>query len=274
MFLFTYCIIFRGVLSLPKGITCKKISTPSKEISLIQGTKKTIYFCSYCQNIFDSQSALSSHIKNCEKVKTKHICKYCDKNFASATSLRKHLETHETTPEHYCPKCGKIFTNDDSKQVHLDTCHTAHFDYTSGGQFQCKFCSVKYSTRKNIIRHIGSHGIVTPSLCDICGKSFGDKKKLDLHQITHQNEKPFNCDVCSKSFKMKKTLNAHKKIHLEDFRIFVCDQCGRSFRQKFSFECHKKMHSGDFEFQCYICEKKFVTKTAGAAHLKRHKIVD
>ena len=73
----------------------------------------------------------------------------------------------------------------------------------------CNICG-KLVNRKNILRHLDSHG-PKKFRCDICDKRFATKDYLLQHERTHQKPQDIQCHLCSSEFTEKSSL---KTSHL------------------------------------------------------------
>jgi uncharacterized Zn-finger protein len=56
--------------------------------------------------------------------------------------------------------------------------------------------------------------VTRPFSCSLCSLSFTSKQFLQRHMTSHSDIREFSCQICSKTYKYKKGLNRHiKKSH-------------------------------------------------------------
>lgn len=113
--------------------------------------------CLVCNEKFESEAQLNSHIKEHKKTMKTELtidCQYCEKSHCNYSSLIRHLNTHEENKTLKCTECDKKFA--------------------PGSQ--------------ELIDHLNMHKGFAPNVCDVCGKSFMRRNRLLTHQKTHQME--------------------------------------------------------------------------------------
>ncbi|CRK91794.1 CLUMA_CG005425, isoform A [Clunio marinus] len=116
----------------------------------------------------------------------------------------------------------------------------------------------------NETRSSKSHSIV----CDICGKSFKMKNIKRHKRMFHKNLKPHQCDKCGNTFDSKIKARRHVVTHiLKECRIrdFQCDICERKFLCKYSLDSHKMRHTASPE-SCSFCGKNYPNRIARRTH--------
>ncbi|XP_066978313.1 uncharacterized protein [Macrobrachium rosenbergii] len=141
-------------------------------------------------------------------------------------------------------------------------------------------------------------------VCHTCGRTFGKKSCLSMHSHIHRGNRPFSCPMCSLTFLCEKSLNVHlyqhKKLSSPDtgkevFRIRnvnpkkviakssppVNDASptdslvgGDGERKKPIRECRlagpRLQDSDEILLACLYCNKRCLTKSALANHIKTH----
>lgn len=50
---------------------------------------------------------------------------------------------------------------------------------------------------------------------------------------------------------------------------YCCEICNKPFPIKSNYDNHMRTHSGDKQFECYLCQTKFVTKSVLQRHIMR-----
>ena len=86
----------------------------------------------------------------------------------------------------------------------------------------CKICG-KLVTKKNILRHVQSHGDKNFT-CNICDKQFSTRDYLNQHTKTHWQPEELKCSLCSSSFFSRSSLRKHR-IRVHERKRFQCPYC-------------------------------------------------
>lgn len=243
-------------------LDCKRcfVSRLSLKVHRCPGSKATteraVISCFMCEQVFDTELKLQSHLKvhsdastylskpsvrksrllqkqGCRKVKAVNpevdqneasekkvfICEICGALFRSSSSMKTHRFLHGER-KFECEICKKRFHRKDVLQEHL----TVHQE----PNFPCQICGKKYKTKKSLYVHTLIHKGSKRFACGECGKEFFQKGNLFKHVQTHTTERLFACSYCSKSFTSKEYFNIHELTHTQG-KIFSCDTCKKSF---------------------------------------------
>ena len=89
----------------------------------------------------------------------------------------------------------------------------------------CTVCEVKYTDRKQYLRHMRSHRtIVKNASCDQCGQTFSQPAHLRKHMKIHEiGGEKMKCETCMRTFFDEEEMGSHVCKH------HACDICGVKF---------------------------------------------
>ncbi|CAG9336264.1 unnamed protein product [Blepharisma stoltei] len=83
--------------------------------------------------------------------------------------------------------------------------------------FKCSYqsCTLTYTTKYNLDRHINVSHKNLRFLCITCGEKLCSAQSLKDHSYCHTGEKPYLCKFpgCSKKYRQASQLSVHKKQH-------------------------------------------------------------
>ncbi|XP_062861802.1 zinc finger protein Helios [Trichomycterus rosablanca] len=77
--------------------------------------------------------------------------------------------------------------------------------------FQCNQCSVTFTQKGNLLRHIKLHTGEKPFKCPFCNYACRRRDALSGHLRTHSVGKPHKCNYCGRSYKQRTSLEEHKE---------------------------------------------------------------
>ncbi|XP_030748891.1 uncharacterized protein LOC115876951 [Sitophilus oryzae] len=176
-----------------------------------------------------------------------------------------------------------------------NTPKSSHFvpKSSSVDAFNCKFCPMKFSHKRDLSEHITTHiedSKESPFQCDECNKKFVTALQLGRHMQVHF--KPVQCKYCSKRYANLKELKKHLTAHFflkkqnEEYltelptvaenkqqtqkKVFSCDFCSRQFTRHSNLQRHTEIHSGDGAFKCTVCSCSYQYGSS----LTRHMLSD
>ncbi|CAG9577600.1 unnamed protein product [Danaus chrysippus] len=154
--------------------------------------------CELCPSVYSSPYTLNQHMKTHSQVPETYYCETCDASFTSRKGLMAHrrntIKHQQTLFE--CPICGRVCPNQRSLASHIQAVHSASKEYV------CSLCSASYTSRKSLVRHLGTHRNSTGgtlAVCHLCGNCFKGNNKLNRHLR----------DVCEKA-KIEETTNNYE----------------------------------------------------------------
>jgi len=178
------------------------------------------------------------------------------------------------------PVCSKCIVNSIGAKSQKSTNRKQHVERLSAERktkdqlanpvkkiYQCKLCTVQFSTNSHLKRHAVTHTKEYQFTCDVCNKRFSQLPSLKRHTAIHNGEKPYVCEVCSKSFTQLGNLKRHSVTHTGE-RPFMCEVCNKRFSLSSHLKEHFVMHTGEKPYICEICSKRFSHLTT----LRRHSI--
>lgn len=193
---------------------------------------------------------------------------------------------------HDCVFCNKTSIRSNRVDDHIR-------NHTGERPFECKVCSIAYSSKENLSEHItrthlkdGARGkrrnwleqisksgmvhlklelVSYPRIfeCDICGIRFPEKWQLERHRRIHTGEKNFKCEICPKRFRDKSTLKVHTRSHTGE-KPYHCQSCPKAFVSRSGLSHHASTHSGKKPFKCTSCSRSFARKTRLTRHMQIH----
>ncbi|XP_038624032.1 ras-responsive element-binding protein 1-like [Tachyglossus aculeatus] len=203
------------------GVTSKKTQT----------TRKVLYPCRFCDQVFTFSGVLRAHIRSHLGI-SPYQCNICDYIAADKAALIRHLRTHSGERPYICKICHYPFTIKANCERHLRKKHLKvtrkdiekNIEYISSNASEMlnSFCSLD-------------------TVCRLCGEDLKHYRALRIHMRNHsggcqKGHKPFKCKECSTAFSAKHSCVHHiLKQHLyvpeyeiENYIMTVDHREGRS----------------------------------------------
>ncbi|XP_078544187.1 ras-responsive element-binding protein 1 isoform X2 [Lissotriton helveticus] len=178
-------------------------------------TKKVLYPCRFCDQIFNFSGVLRAHMRSHLGI-SPYQCNICDYIAADKAALIRHLRTHSGERPYICKICHYPFTVKANCERHLRKKHLK-------------------VTRKDIeknIEYVTSNttdlvdAMCSPdTVCKYCGDDLKHYRALRIHLRTHsglQKKKPFECKECGTAFSAKRNCIHHilkQHLHIQEREI-------------------------------------------------------
>jgi DNA-directed RNA polymerase subunit RPC12/RpoP len=130
--------------------------------------------CYVCHKTFGYLKSLNDH----KKTHDRQQCKVCNKQVLTK-SFEKHMETHESEDKERKFKCSNVqmlkFLSNKNLKAHLEQ---------HNKRIECDLCSIMFSNKDYIVRHLGFHIHSGQYRCTMCKKMFDQKEVLRFHSRT------------------------------------------------------------------------------------------
>ncbi|KAH9519348.1 hypothetical protein Btru_075308 [Bulinus truncatus] len=220
-------------------------------------SKKGLFRCSSCPEIFTSRSDFNKHI-----MVHKTVCHFCNVDFKLTSLLDVHYNTEHLDQLIKCQQCGKRLPTERKLKL-----HEKHHRFNI--RRPCPKCGAMVV---GLGEHMRRHHTELDSefLCSICPKKFKHQCDLQRHLSWHasiNNGEKFACPKCPKTFSSRHCLLVHVKVHLK-CKLHQCPVCRKQFRAKFNLKTHMRLHSVHKLFHCDICNQGFNFKVSLKNHQK------
>ncbi|ODM97986.1 putative zinc finger protein [Orchesella cincta] len=207
------------------------------------GHDEFVFNCSYenCSVTFYLESSLRAHVVRSHEQTIK--CEACDKPFPSKGSLEQHIRiVHKCEKLFSCEQCQEKFSYKHTLEIHMMNSHNMP-------KLRCDVCQKEYVQAEPLKQHMfREHGIgdIEYHHCKLCDKKFTSRKNLHRHMQYHTAGFNHTCHVCG--LRLKKNLTKASHVKTCDGRgemsclPYICEHCGAAFNQRGSLNIHKKKH--------------------------------
>lgn len=232
-------------------------------------------------------------------INSKFVCFYCSEKFSDPDDLREHTSAHKLTTKEVTQALIKLKTRDPVKvdisfigcklcdeqipdfiylKTHLYDKHGTKVNLDTNdeclpfkiyvNEYECTFCTQKYTTFKPLNEHINMH--FNNYVCKECGAGFITPDRLYSHKAIHEDAK-LKCERCPKVFRHVKALKKHVRDVHNKAEINRCPYCPETFKKYRDKKAHLiNVHGFAFdEFKCDLCPKIFTLKGKLEVHLKQ-----
>ena len=102
--------------------------------------------CQDCERTFNSQPALSYHIKSTHEG-IKYACNQCDHQATQQGHLKYHIQSKHEGVKYACNQCDYQATQQSNLTTHIQSKH-------EGVKYACNQCDYQATTQKGLTRHI------------------------------------------------------------------------------------------------------------------------
>ncbi|KAJ3598071.1 hypothetical protein NHX12_001585 [Muraenolepis orangiensis] len=215
------------------------------------------YCCSVCALQLPSNVKLQDHM-NLHTGHRPHCCAECGKRFCQLKNYRVHLKTHAVAKNklNHCRICRKGFKSELSLMLHLKS---THFEMEF---YECDFCKLVFTDRKECEKHIELHKSQTLLSCVTCGHRFSNQRSLKRH--LSRKCRNYICTDCNQSFTMKNALLKHSFSHI-GLLPYTCLLCSCHFRLARLYRQHKCEPQ---RIHCVACLRVFPSQQDFQKHIK------
>ena len=193
------------------------------------------FVCQNCCEVFATKERLEQHMQD-------HLkdlrCELCDKEFSTASACKVHVKrVHFADVE--CGKSDKNFTSQAGPKA---------LDEGQKSMLVCDACGKSYTSLPKLRNHImyDHQHEQKPHQCGVCSKRFTSRRDLVRHLERHSAEPKHSCQECHKKFFTRNDMRRHFKVVHEKYHAGSCEICGRKFQSVGGKEWtqHMNTHAG------------------------------
>ena len=207
----------------------------------------------------------------------KYNCEQCNAILYSYSLYKEHIDLHEiktdnntednsvndgyVDEQHNAMEDNNDLTDNLESEEILDDPFLESSSGTRSQSFQCKVCSVSFSSQESF----SEHGCPASEAlqCGVCGKVLPDKKGFDYHMTNHRRmlkrrrEKSLplvtQCPDCNVGIPSNSTLERHRIFNHDVVK--KCQECEAAFDTADELRFHERSHSyNKYVKQKYSCE--------------------
>ncbi|XP_054268569.1 uncharacterized protein LOC128990275 isoform X2 [Macrosteles quadrilineatus] len=185
----------------------------------------------------------------------------CNKCLGTTWKFPVHKDSHLCNA---CPICHQSFTSPVSLKKHLVL-------HRKDGTKYCTECRAAFVSKEALNRHLTLH--TSHVLCDKC-QLFVQRELFEIHKDVHSSDlsEQFPCSVCKKVFGSGEDLNKHEtKVCSKLVARFNCFTCDKKFLSKTALMYHTKAHENSpVKLKCRFCPKIFIEEMEQIWHERIH----
>lgn len=217
-------------------------------------------------------------------------CRFCGKRFSSYHHWRLHRKRHKASESvEKCEKCHKLFGRKEQFTKHLcvprkhnecEICDeqfgnaillTRHRTIHKGPTFKCCKCSILFTRKCNLDRHMNRRHLVKSYYnCLLCPKSFSGKRAHTTHLLSHFKSAK-SCAVCKATFSSPAEYDKHIEEKHKIDNLYTCQICSYEFMTLVNYKVHLLAHSASAPYKCLLCCTRFRDEDHLLSHQKKHK---
>ncbi len=211
-----------------------------------------VHQCDRCGEVFDRQSALQTHKKNCteDDDELDRSCPYCGSKYDTPEKLTSHIRNCNSNPTHGSKDASGT---SDSAQAHQNA------------QCACENCGTIFDSQTAFTQHKANCGSKTKQsstnttqyACIYCEEQFEQRRKLQEHERSCRsdteysdatNTPQYSCTNCDEQFEKKAELKKHENS---------CED-----------ETDSDNSTNGSQYSCVYCDEKFAKKARVIRHEK------
>uniref|UniRef100_A0A336M5I8 CSON012447 protein n=1 Tax=Culicoides sonorensis TaxID=179676 RepID=A0A336M5I8_CULSO len=235
-----------------------------------------------CDKKFKQKIHMQAHVAKHTGEKT-IACYNCGTTFVTKFKLLDHLK-RQMQGDYQCSQCFRLFPTEKYLLIH----EKAHVNY-----FKCTLCDMSCASKSSLAKHIRYRHITErPFQCKECSFKAVTKRDLDIHMNTHNKELSIKCpDVnCPYTCRAFSSLRIHAELeHGQIPKIYKCHICDQEFKygkrlskhlisqHKYQYPpghlrfTYKQDEDGFFKFQTMRLESLEVTKQIMSKQENEHE---
>ncbi|XP_039762454.1 zinc finger protein 32-like isoform X5 [Pararge aegeria] len=143
------------------------------------------YVCPYCDLRFGDTPPLIIHKLEAHDIDDRISCNACDGKFNSQRAVTKHIKVyHMMGKKLFCELC--------EYETYNRHCLSRHsFKHKTIKDYHCRFCKKSFLRRRNLVLHEKIHMNERTKVCQICKQAFVQKASLNYHMMRHHPEANF-----------------------------------------------------------------------------------
>lgn len=241
--------------------------------------------CPACSKAFTTSWAQKYHYKM-KHVGGRHMCSQCDASFESDVALSLHIRRAHTgcTKIHTCEYCLHMFQRQYAYSIHVGKKHQdgafEMLSRTPGLELHCSHCS-SFTTSSDMVltQHLQSvHPEAKTFGCTMCSLIFQEEKDREEHEWAwhtlkldhHGNQLVYRCHFCDKRITTLPSFSSHLQLHLGvRKKLFLCPTCGQQLATAATLKVHMTLHDDKPWLQCPHCSRQFRNRIYMRKHIWR-----
>ncbi|XP_011647293.1 zinc finger protein Xfin-like [Pogonomyrmex barbatus] len=240
--------------------------------------------CSVCNEEYETLEQLRNH-------RTKHVVEGVLSEQDLEEDIKQNIEnndgnnknedeenngesTEESTKEFKCPTCSMMFSRKKALSRHIETTHSSTRSY------ECKICCQQFVRKDLLRRHAEQHARVKTYKCTQCNKTFGNELTLRNHLVATNHKtfihgQEYDPNKRIKRVAAKAAQKIIDKIKTEDgLEDYDDDDDNTDYKVDGHYrrkrDATPKKYNYKKEFECATCNKRYSSKQALTKHMEQH----